>query len=290
MSELFEKICSAASEGQWSLFGFTMISDKYGVESAKFVPNNRCQDIYSVAKAFTVTAVGLAYDRGLIKVTDKFTDILADKVPEGIDERWRNITIHDAMKHKMGLPGGYLDIDVCEPGHYGTDYLDVLFKTPFVSEPCVDYKYTDAAFYIVARAVEQVMGEPIDNLLWRELFAPMKYAEAAWSHCPQGHPMGATGLYIRCVDMVKLGELYRKGGVWEGQRLISEEWVNLVLTKGYELNKRDYPGSYGKGGMNGQDLVVYPSMGLSVGWQGYKHGHGSDITKMIVEAAESGQW
>jgi CubicO group peptidase (beta-lactamase class C family) len=281
MSELFDKLCKAAWQGNWPLFGLAMISDRWGTE--KMTCSNRCHDIYSVAKAFTVTAAGLAYDRGLLKTTDRVTDVLADLVPDGIDERWHKLTVHDVMLHMLGMPEGFLDIDVYTPGSFGTDYLDFLFRHPFESEPVETYNYTDAAYYLMSRVVEKAVGEPIDDLMWRELFAPMNYAEMAWSHCPQGHPMGATGLYISVVDMVKLGELYRKGGVWEGRQLISKEWVDTVIQNRYELKPTGAADSYGKGGMYGQQLAVFPSLGLSVGWQGFRFRNGRDLLNMIAE-------
>jgi len=283
MSELFEKLCASVEQRERPLFKLCMISDAYGTEGKRFIENNRCQDCYSVAKAFTVTALGLAYDKGLIKVTDKVCDILGDLVPEGIDERWYNITVEDALLHKIGMPGGFLDIDVCSPGAFGDDYLGFMLRHPFETDPCVKGVYTDGAYYLLSRVIEKVLGEPIDLALWKAVFLPMKFAEVAWSRCPQGHPMGATGLYIRTDDMVKLGELYRKGGVWNGQRLISEEWVNKVLEKGYEFHKTGVGDSYGKGGMNGQMLVVFPEKGLSIAWHGYNSKGKDDLLQIIDE-------
>ena len=39
-----------------------------------FVPDNPCNDIYSVTKVFTVTALGFLYDQGLWKPDDKICD------------------------------------------------------------------------------------------------------------------------------------------------------------------------------------------------------------------------
>ncbi len=40
-----------------------------------FVPDNPCNDIYSVTKVFTVTALGFLYDQGLWKPDDKICDL-----------------------------------------------------------------------------------------------------------------------------------------------------------------------------------------------------------------------
>ena len=147
------------------------------------------------------------------------------------------------------------------------DYLSLVLRHPLDYDPGTREVYSDAAFYLLSRAVGRVLGEPMDNFLLRELFTPLGFQEVAWSHCPHGSPMGATGLYIRAQDMVKLGELYLRGGVWNGKRILSEDWVALALREGYE--PRPVGKGYGKGGMNGQMLYVCPGSERVIAWHGY---------------------
>ncbi len=279
-----KKIVSLIKEANDNVYSVSLMGDGIGHETAEIVPANPCQDIYSVSKAFVVTAIGMMSDRGLLRTDDRITDILSGFVPSDIDPRWHNITVDDALKHRMGHPGGFLDIDINDANGFGTDYLGYLFRASFVRDPAGEPEYTDGAYYLLARVVENLCGESVDDLLWRELFAPLHFREAAWSHCPQGHVIGATGLYARAGDVVKLGELYRSGGVFEGKRIISEEWVNTVLEKGYELQPTGFGDSYGKGGMRGQMLAVFPSKKLSVCWTSYNMNLYSEILRMIEDS------
>lgn len=283
MSKIIETVTNYVAETNQPIYAFSAISDKFGQETIKFVPGNRSQNTYSVSKAFTVTAIGMAVDKGLITIEDKITDILSDYIPEGIDSRWYGVSVKDALGHKLGLPHGFLDIDVAPAGAFGTDYLGFMLKAGFEKDPGTEYEYTDAAYYLLSRIAEKALGKPIDDYLWETLFGPMNFYEAAWSHCPQGHPMGATGLYIAAEDMVKLGELYRKNGVWNGQRIISEEWVKTVLTAPFELRPRSATHSYGKGGMKGQDLCVFPEKGLSVAWTAYSYKDKDTLLQLLYE-------
>ena len=268
MSIIGEKITDFIKENGLPVFSLALLGDEID-ESITVIKTNRCQDSYSVAKAYAVTAFGLAFDRGLIRPEDSVATLLGKYMKPDTDPRWNEITYDDVMLHKLGLPKGFLDIDVAPAGKFGYDYLGYLFSEPFETEPRVERCYTDAAYYLISRAVEEAVGEPIDNLLWREIFFKQNYAEAAWSRCPQGHPMGATGLYVRSKDMVKLGELYRRRGLWNGERLLSEEWVARVLSRGYELRPLGIGDGYGKGGMYGQQLAVFPEKNFSVAWHAY---------------------
>ena len=83
--------------------------------------------------------------------------------------------------------------------------------------------------------------------------------------------------------MLKLGELYRRGGVYGGKRILSEKWVSTVLEEGFELRKTGIGSSYGKGGMLGQRLVVFPDKKITVAWEGYRYRETSEILEIIEE-------
>lgn len=284
MSKFLEDISAFIKENNYTVYRVAEIKDGGEPEVVTTIPTNACQNSYSVAKAFVVTAIGILYDRGLIKPEDRITEILSEECPDDVDPRWHEITVHDALLHRLGLPGGFLDIDTHKAEEFGRDYLTYMFKYPFDHEPRVQRSYTDGAYYMLARIVEKKAGMPIDNFLWDTLFYPLGFQEMAWSRCPMGHPMGATGLYIRTKDMVKLGQVYLSGGMYGDTRIVSEEWVNLTLQNGYELNKMK-ANTYGKGGMNGQQLWVFPEKNRVVAWHGYTR-HNSDMHNWILAYEE----
>jgi CubicO group peptidase (beta-lactamase class C family) len=268
MSEFLNRFAALARETDCNIYRVTEIVNGKS-ETLELMPTNRCHNVYSVAKAFTATAIGLLQDRGLLQLDDRITDILHRYLPKGLDPRWEAVTIEDAMKHRLGLPQGFLDIDAKDCPAYGADFLSTLFLEPFVAEPASVYCYTDAAYYLLSRVAEEASGMPLDALLQEALFAPLQFAETAFTRCPQGHPMGATGLYIHTADAAKLGALYLQGGVWEGKRYFSEEWAQTVLKKQIEFHRIADTDAFGKGGMYGQMLLFSPHAHRVVCWQGF---------------------
>ncbi len=270
MKELIKRIDDIAKEKSINLYRVTVWDDD-GVETLKRIPANPCQDCYSVAKFYCVTAIGMLVDAGKLKTSDTVGSIFADEIAAyGIPaEKWANVTVDHVMRHEIGFADkGYLDIDVYDVNSYpSSDLLKLLLEHELVYEPGQMRIYTDAAYYLVSRIVTKISGEKLDDFLIDRLFNKTGCREIAWSRCPHHYPMGATGLYIRTDDMAKLGRIYLDGGLWQGERIISEEWIKTVLDRGYEL--RSFGRGYSKGGMRGQRLYVNFDERVVVAWHAF---------------------
>ena len=103
MSRFLQDFEAFIRERNLNVFRVTEICDGKS-ESVSIRAANPCQDSYSVAKAFVVTAVGLLQDRGLVDLEERFVDIFADSLPENMDPRWGKATLHHALTHQLGLP------------------------------------------------------------------------------------------------------------------------------------------------------------------------------------------
>lgn len=222
-------------------------------------PATRCHNSYSVAKLFTTICVGILEDRGLLDVDEPIYPIFSDYFPADFDPKWKDVKISDVLRHRVGFgTPGFLDIDAENSANWGTDdFLRLVLSQELKYKPGEEYVYTDAAFYLASRIVTEKCGERLDDFMIRELLAPMKFAEYAFAKCPQGYPIGATGLYISSEDMAKLGRLLVDGGVYEGRRLVSQRFVDKAFERNFELYPvGDSGDAFGKGGMNGQFLYM----------------------------------
>ena len=238
--------------------------------NASIKGGNPCQNCYSVTKVYCVTAIGILYDQGKIKTTDTIGDIFASEIKAyGIDaSKWADITIHDVMRHRAGfVQGGFLDIDSQDATKWASqDYLKLVLEAELTGNK--DYKYTDGAFYLISRVVSKISGKNLDEFLAEHLFNKTNCREYAFASCPQGYPIGATGLYIRSEDVAKLGRIYLDGGKYNGNQIISQKWIDLVISNGYELGRSGT--GYAKGGMRGQNLYINFDKNIAVAWHSYE--------------------
>ncbi len=220
-----------------------------------------CRNVYSVSKAYTMVAVGFLFDEGKISPDTSIAEVFG-ALPAGSDPKWADVTVDHLLRHKTGYlrhedPIQAYDMDVSNLNDYtGGDWLSFILSRPITGVPGEEGSYTDTGFYILSRMVAQISGESMQDYLRRKLFTPTGFRNWAWFMCPLGHAFGGTGLIASTEDMVKLGQLFLQRGLWQDQRLLSEEWIDLALAREYAFSRlKEGLNAYGKGGMFGQELV-----------------------------------
>lgn len=257
-------LAAIAQEDQNPVYSICVIKDGI-VETRFFQPSSRCHNCYSIAKLFTVTAIGILEDRGVLSTEDPIYPIFEDQYPEGFDPKWKDVCLRDVLTHRIGFQKGFLDIDVENMRSWqNEDFLNLILSHPIKYTPGTEYVYSDAAFYLASRVVTSKCGEKLDDFLIREIANPMGFSEFAFSKCPMGYPIGATGLYLSTEDVAKLGTLYLQNGKWEGKQILSEKFVNKAFDNQFELYRiPGFDNAFGKGGMNGQFLYMNRETGTS---------------------------
>lgn len=242
-----------------------------------FIETNPCQNVYSVSKVFTMTAAGVLYDRGILDLDEKICDILEEYMPEEYDGRFHDATVKMAIEHSLGFPGHYLDIDAVHSSVFGKDYIRYALSGRLEYAPGTKSVYSDSSYYFLSRVVSAKTGKRLDRFLWDKILFELGFREFAWACCPMGYSNGATGLYVTAEDTAKFGSLYLNGGMYNGKRILSQEWTGMAVREGFSFGYDSTHTVYSKGGIHGQSIVVAPSQGRTVAIQSYNADAGAVI-------------
>ncbi|WP_418665905.1 serine hydrolase domain-containing protein [Allofournierella sp.] len=189
----------------------------------------RCGDkreAYSLSKSFTATAVGLAYDRGLVDPEDLLSRYFPQHVACQYDERWRRVRV----RHLLTMTTGHAACPMAGMAH-AQDPVRAFFETDLAYEPGERFVYSTGASCVLAELVRRATGRTAAELLAQELFCHMEIGNIWWEGCADGSCQGGTGLKASCDDVAKLGLLYCQKGMWQGRRLLSEEWVEMATAR-----------------------------------------------------------
>ena len=182
----------------------------------------------SVTKSVTSALVGIALDQGYLSSVDqKMMDFFPEFADQIDDPRKERITIRDLLQ----MRGGYPDEERTPP------YLDRMFfrdnwswlphlvDFPLTSDPGTSFQYSNLTSHLLGAIVARACDTDLMSFAQGNLFSPMGAEVGDWSRDADNYNMGAIELYITARDMAKFGLLYLNHGAWEGNQIISQEWV-----------------------------------------------------------------
>ena len=191
--------------------------------------NNSLDKIHilnSVSKTFTASAIGFAVAEKRIKVTDKVISFFPNDLPEKISPYLSELEI----RHLLTMSVGH-DTDPTQKIRSQNGSWEKLFLAlPIENKPGTKFVYNSMASYILSAIVQKVTGEKVIDYLYPRLFRPLGIVGAEWLTSPTGINCGGWGLFVKTEDMAKLGQFFLQKGKWNGEQLLSEEWMNEATT------------------------------------------------------------
>ena len=178
--------------------------------------------LYSLSKSFTSTAAAFAIADGLLDLDATVLSYFPELDSEITDRRSRSILV----RHVAAMASGHLE-DMIEP----TLALDPVepvrgfLLIPPDRAPGSVFAYSQPCTYTLAAIVQRLTGQTLIEYLRPRLLDPLGIDQAGWQRDAAGRDLGYTGLHATTDAIARLGLLYLQRGVWNGQRLLSEEWV-----------------------------------------------------------------
>lgn len=211
---------------------------KDGYIVAEWGDIHRVDMTFSVTKSYLSSVVGLACDRGLIKaVTDPVHTYVWDGTFDG--DHNQKITWEHLLNQSSDWSGTLFGMpDWADRPSRDGDLDDWKYRE--LHEPGTYYKYNDVRVNLLAYSILQVWRQPLPQVLKKYIMDPID-ASSTWrwygyttswlnvdgmkvqSVSGGGHSGG--GLFISTADHARFGLLFEREGIWEGNQIISEEWI-----------------------------------------------------------------
>jgi CubicO group peptidase (beta-lactamase class C family) len=268
-----------------------------GEDRAAPVNRNTTFESWSMAKSVTSLVYGRAMSLGLVSPDDPVGSL----VPEA-DSAHGGLTLLNLLTQSSGLLwNGLRDYNVFTNNR---DRLRDALTLPPAHRPGTYFEYAQSPVALLAEATARGTGEDFVTFAQRELMDPLgiKAGSWSWTRDDQHRVLGYMGVNMRPDDYARLGELLRRGGVWKGKRLLSDEYVTratapsdtngcygwLIWTNGGQPcvgvritdrsvdDARQYPDlpgdEYNFSGLFGQLVTVFPTQGIVIARMGQDKG------------------
>jgi CubicO group peptidase (beta-lactamase class C family) len=180
--------------------------------------------LYSLSKSFTSTAVGLAVAEGKLNLDDPVLKFFPDEAPADPSTNLRAMRVRDLLRMNTGNQSeAPIRVNATESQTEPWVKTFLAHAVPF--KPGTHFLYNSPATYMLSAIVQKVTGMTVLEYLRPRLFEPLGFKNPVWVSSPQGITAGAYGLSVRTEEIVRFGELYLRGGRWNGKQLIPASWV-----------------------------------------------------------------
>jgi len=267
---------------------------------------------WSTAKSIAVTLIGMLVEQGRMDL-DAPLDI--DWLPEvaGTDADPRGAI---TLRHVLNMSSGLYPVD-----SFGMEYVNgsglaywagassarEARKRGLIREPGTFWDYENYDTLLAVYAMKRALG---DERTYREfprkaLLDRIGMRSTLVSVDRFGDFILSSQVYTNARDLARFGLLYLRNGAWDGERLISEEWIRFVRTPAPATaqtgnfyggqwwlvpdDRSDVPkDAYATSGNRGQYVIVVSShdvvivrRGLDYGQQGFNRW---DLTREVLGA------
>ena len=226
---------------------------------------------FSSCKSITSIAVGMLIDDGLLSLTESAAEIFGDRVGLIDKLRLEGVTVEALLTMRSGIVFNEAECFA------SANWVKSFFSSAVQGKIGETFNYNSLNTYILSAIVYKKTGKHLLEYLSERLFEPLGIVNYAWEKCPMGIEKGGWGLYMRPEDMGKIGMLVMDGGVWEGKRIISEEYLKSATTAhakvppdmgsfdyGYQMWVGRDTDTFLFNGMLGQNVLGFRESGIIV--------------------------
>lgn len=263
-------------------------------------------DVRSAGKSITALLVGAAFDRGIVR---QVSDPLSTYWPAAKGSAIGAASLESVLTMRSGVAA--FDDDPSSPGNEdkmdeAADTDKFILSIPAERLPGTQYRYNSLSAHSAGIAVEQASGQDLQSFARKVLFAPLGIERWQWQRDASGHFKGQGNLSLRTRDLAKIGQMVLDGGIYDGRRVISARWLEMMLAPRVAIHDVDrYADDYGyfwyaktqlvdgkrvlvqfASGNGGNKIYVVPALGYVVVLtsSAYGKGYGQLRSENILKA------
>ncbi|MDH4059074.1 MAG: beta-lactamase family protein [Cyclobacteriaceae bacterium] len=264
---------------------------------------------FSVGKSITSLMIGNAIDEGLIKsVNDPVTDYFPELLQR--DQQYNKVTIAYLLNMKSGIQFKDHDLPWGDKpkAYYYPRLRERILELPIKFEPGGEFRYNSynpiLAGMILEKTTRQSPAKYFEEKIWNKL--GMEFS-GSWSVDSEESRMTKmeSGLNLRAIDFAKLGRLVLNKGNWNGDQVISQEWMEecsailpenkvpefgdeIYYEKFWWLFSKDHQNTYIISGWGhlGQFLYIFPNEKVIIVRMGKDTGKVQSWKKVFQEVVD----
>ncbi len=268
---------------------------------------------WSMAKSITQALVGRAVQEGLIEDIDAPMPSPWEAGDPRAKITWRQwMTMTDGLDYTEAGETDLAKNDVVQmmfgPGRF--DMVGYVKGLEQIHAAGTHWNYSTSAFHTISSALQGAIGIqtrcgtnqvlnnrslspvticspsdlPMANWLSENLFTPLGM-DAQPEFDASGTFLGGSLIYASARDFARFGYLYLRDGVWNGERLLPEGWVDFARTKTSGANSNVYGAGWWITPPEGEE-PTHPQSALSGPYDAFHAGGNEGQTIWVVPSKD----
>jgi len=214
--------------------------------------SNIPHDTRSLSKSFAAALMGIGIDKNIIENEDvAIKSFYAEQYPN-VD--WAlgkdSITIHHLLTMSSGLDAidfGLNRNSYASEGSYQNEvnWTKHILSAPMINKPGSIANYGSGNPHLIAPILDDQLEEKLEFFIHKNLFAPLQIKNYRIQSNNKDLPYFGGGWYLTPRDLIKFGQLYLNDGYWDGEMIISKDWVEKSIQKHLVLDNTNDKNEYG---------------------------------------------
>ncbi|MBI9046147.1 MAG: serine hydrolase [Anaerolineaceae bacterium] len=183
--------------------------------------------LQSASKSYISALIGIALDQGCLSNLDqKMMEFFPEYADQISDPRKKEITIRQLLQMRSGYPWEETDPALMEAMWAG-DNPPLIVHYPLTNDPGAEFQYSNATSHWLGEIVARSCETDLKTFAEENLLSPLG-AEMGefWQDMYAGYyPL----FHLTARDMAKFGLLYLNEGEYDGNQVISADWIHDSL-------------------------------------------------------------
>jgi len=142
------------------------------------------------------------------------------------------------------------------------------------------FSYCTGGVFTLSEVLQKVTGTRTDRYAQEKFFGPLGITDAEWVYSPLNIPQTGGGLRLTSRELLKIADLYRSGGQWQGKQIVDKSWVSTSIRPHARIDDETEYGylwwlksfksggkvhtAYFMSGNGGNKVAVFPELDMEV--------------------------
>ncbi len=198
--------------------------------------------LYSVTKSVTSIATGIAISKeNNFTVNDKISTYFPN-YSSFFDSLKNQVTIQNVLTMSAGFQWNELSISYSNPDNdfnklfESPDEIGYILQKGVVNTPGTKFTYNTGLPLLQSVILTSSTGMSVDEYTNQTLFEKLGISNWSWISFPDGITNTGSGLSLRPIDLALIGQLLLNSGIWNGDQIIKQEWIDESTQNSINVN------------------------------------------------------